>query len=554
MHRLFQIGRKYDFRSKSNGPRSNSASPLLESSTPRTKNNRVEKVQEPVVTSDDLVTDDIIIAVIGPTGSGKSSFIRKVAEIQEEDGGHVWESCTSEVKATSFMDKRSGLDMVLVDTPGFDDTTKTESDILKMISEWLNASYKKQVLLAGILYFHRISDDRTPRMSSKNLRGFKQLCGETAPERTVLTTTMWDEVEESTGIERLKELESSHWKGMITKGSKTFPYKNTAESAQDLIQLVIANAEKRRGKGQEPAVSVTLDDLATDDIIVAVMGPTGSGKSSFISKVTGIRDDGVGHTLKSFTSEVKATKIIDKRSGLDIVLVDTPGFDDTNKTDLEILNMISDWLNASYKKHVLLAGIFYFHRISDNRMAGTPLKNLRVFKQLCGEMALEQIVLTTTMWDEVEESTGTERLKELESNYWKGMIIGGSRTFPYKNTTKSAQDLIQLVIANAEKKRQVQLQQEMSDLGRELRETGAGQELFSRMELLAERQLLLLRKINAEKKRAKDQGTLVDLQREYDELRTSMAQTLREMHTLKLPLKRRIIRFFAQSKTDDLPK
>lgn len=31
---------------------------------------------------------------------------------------------------------------------------------------------------------------------------------------------------------------------------------------------------------------------------------------------------------------------------VDTVLVDTPGFDDTVKSDLEILNMISDWLNA----------------------------------------------------------------------------------------------------------------------------------------------------------------------------------------------------------------
>ena len=30
-----------------------------------------------------------------------------------------------------------------------------------------------------------------------------------------------------------------------------------------------------------------------------------------------------------------------------MVLVDTPGFDDTKKTDLEILELISKWLNAA---------------------------------------------------------------------------------------------------------------------------------------------------------------------------------------------------------------
>ena len=31
----------------------------------------------------------------------------------------------------------------------------------------------------------------------------------------------------------------------------------------------------------------------------------------------------------------------------DIILVDTPGFDDTQKTDMEILTMIADWLTAT---------------------------------------------------------------------------------------------------------------------------------------------------------------------------------------------------------------
>ena len=93
------------------------------------------------------------------------------------------------------------------------------------------------------------------------------------------------------------------------------------------------------------------------------MGPTGSGKSSvslfaystlystelkaiqFIGKVTG-NDDGVGHTLTSCTSEVKVTKCEDPTLA-NIVLVDTPGFDDTRKTDLEILELISKWLNKS---------------------------------------------------------------------------------------------------------------------------------------------------------------------------------------------------------------
>ena len=50
----------------------------------------------------------------------------------------------------------------------------------------------------------------------------------------------------------------------------------------------------------------------------------------------------VGHDLESCTAEVSMVRIDD------VVLVDTPGFDDTNKTDREILIMIADWLTNTY--------------------------------------------------------------------------------------------------------------------------------------------------------------------------------------------------------------
>ena len=93
------------------------------------------------------------------------------------------------------------------------------------------------------------------------------------------------------------------------------------------------------------------------------MGSTGSGKSTvsrpgssritwplifrqFIRCASGHETQGIGHTLKSFTSEVHAFRFWDQESGRYVVLVDTPGFDDTYKSDLDILNMISDWLNS----------------------------------------------------------------------------------------------------------------------------------------------------------------------------------------------------------------
>src|SRR6266540_6334994 len=78
-----------------------------------------------------------------------------------------------------------------------------------------------------------------------------------------------------------------------------------------------------------------------------------------------------------------------------------------------------------YNRHIRLTGLLYFHRISDNRMAGTPLNNFRAFEKLF-EDDFNGIILTTTMWDEVDEDLGAEREKELTDVYWKSMIERGS--------------------------------------------------------------------------------------------------------------------------------
>lgn len=73
----------------------------------------------------------------------------------------------------------------------------------------------------------------------------------------------------------------------------------------------------------------------------------------------------------------------------------------------------------------MLAGILYFHRITDNRISGTANRNIRMFGKLCGSKAAEKVILVTTMWDQVakqdegKQRVAQERLEELKSKYWK---------------------------------------------------------------------------------------------------------------------------------------
>jgi predicted GTPase len=64
-----------------------------------------------------------------------------------------------------------------------------------------------------------------------------------------------------------------------------------------------------------------------------------------IDTVTNQLGKRAGSRLESCTTEVRAIRLFNHPVyGDRLVLVDTPGFDDTDKSDLEILQMISNWL------------------------------------------------------------------------------------------------------------------------------------------------------------------------------------------------------------------
>jgi len=64
----------------------------------------------------------------------------------------------------------------------------------------------------------------------------------------------------------------------------------------------------------------------------------------FIEMATGVTGL-VGHGLASFTTGISVIRL--SFPELDLCFVDTPGFDDTNKSDVDIFKMISDWLDST---------------------------------------------------------------------------------------------------------------------------------------------------------------------------------------------------------------
>jgi hypothetical protein len=158
-------------------------------------------------------------------------------------------------------------------------------------------------------------------------------------------------------------------------------------------------------------------------------------------------------------------------------LVDTPGFDDSLRSEVEILEEIAAWLAREYKQQAKLRGIIYLHAITANRMTGSAKRNLHMFKQLCGPDAFSRIILASTMWEDVSQSAGAKRELQLKENpeVWGHMIANGSKLTRHSNTPASAMAIVKNVLQASSK--------EIVDQGRSLQQTEAGKAVQS---LLAE--------------------------------------------------------------------
>ena len=124
--------------------------------------------------------------------------------------------------------------------------------------------------------------------------------------------------------------------------------------------------------------------------------------------------------------------------------MDTPGFNDTEKSDTEILMELAQWLEVTYKNNCKLNGIIYLHRISDVRMDGAGMRNLKVFRKLCGDDPLKNVVITSTFWGCIADEKAVQNENELCSDpeFWGEMIENGAQVARFTGDQQSGWDVI----------------------------------------------------------------------------------------------------------------
>ncbi|PPQ91779.1 hypothetical protein CVT25_000424 [Psilocybe cyanescens] len=594
-----------------------------------------------------LIVDWLTKSVMGPTGAGKSTFINAILNGESGHGeqplmevGDKLTSCTKELQVSkidsaSLSPQLRGREVVIVDTPGFDDTFQGDAEILKRIADWLKSSYNSNMVLAGVIYLHDISEDRFSGTARRNLEIFNHLCGDAALSKVVLGTTKSNKIPAETVIRYETELKQLHWNKMIDKGTRVAHFCGDYQSARNVVNLILGRValdtvlciqkelvfdkkiipetmagrelrhtlqeilemqrqmvaaegdtaaggptpqdikqkvdeinkkimtlskqiqelriplstrfrnilfelsdadffdpkllleqilqmvknintkESRTGDIVIPCAVFILFEYVKFDNILRVMGPTGVGKSSFIntileeehrrSKENGtLRVMPVGKGLRSCTVDMVACRIQSLGNGQkflpeafrnrSVIIVDTPGFDDTYKDDVEILKKIADWLKDSYTDKKTLAGVIYLHDISQDRFTGSVRRNLEIFKHMCGQDAFSKVVIVTTKADKLEESTAKQYETELKTEYWKDMIERGVVVKSFNRTSgyHSARPTIDHILRGVAQDYFLQLQTELAEDKKLLPATQAGKQLRYTLQQVLESQKTIL--------------------------------------------------------------
>lgn len=153
--------------------------------------------------------------------------------------------------------------LYLVDTPGFDDSRCMDIEIFTEIAFYLSQIHKRNFRLGGILYLHRITDNRVSASAMRSFQLVQSICGPQGAKFARLVTTMWDKAPDSSDIYKLAvkretELESveGYWGWMSSHGSRTQRYMDTRASGLSILASLLAVSD-----AQGPVVLQLQDEI-----------------------------------------------------------------------------------------------------------------------------------------------------------------------------------------------------------------------------------------------------------------------------------------------------
>lgn len=166
-----------------------------------------------------------------------------------------------------------------------------------------------------------------------------------------------------------------------------------------------------------------------------------------------------------------------------------------------------------------------------------------MFKKLCGENALQNVVVVTNMWGEVTVEVGNKREAELkrEDDFFKPVLDKGARMARHENSFSTAEEIIRLIIGNHPLP--LRIQEELVEEDMIISETGAGKELNQILDAQIKKHQEEMRKLKEEMEQAmkdKDEEVRREIEVEMMRLLERMEGLLSDKERLESDYKRRI--------------
>lgn len=178
-------------------------------------------------------------------------------------------------------------------------------------------------------------------------------------------------------------------------------------------------------------------------------------------------------------------------------------------------------------------------------MAATPLRNLRMFGELCGDRAAHKVVLVTTMWDKIDPVVGERRQSELEHRYFHELLQRGATVMRFNNTYRSAWEIMDAVFAESEREA-VLIQEELVDLNKRLNETSAGRALYSTLQNILAEQKVVVQELTRLAKEQDNQKLAAEMRVEYKRIQAEFERSFGAISALKISPGRKMILLFAK--------
>jgi GTPase SAR1 family protein len=216
--------------------------------------------------------------------------------------------------------------------------------------------------------------------------------------------------------------------------------------------------------------------------VILVLGQNGAGKTTFIENIAKCKPP-VGETTKACTTTTQA--VFTTIDGQDVVLVDTPSFNEPKKSDAEILQDVTAWIECKLHGHKKVHGTLYLHNIMAERIFNSSTHYYEPFSKLIGSHAMHTVGLVTTRWDIADRAQAKIFEKEILEDAWSHMRAKGARKYRVGNEsdlcTAVAWDVLQAQPSL------LRIQDEIGQEKKQLSRTDAGahvcQDLVSRIQV-----------------------------------------------------------------------